>query len=362
MQTRSQQNLGHVAALLNAKNDPTSFIDNLSEQYNISSEHKSLLSDIVNDLNNKIVSLKRELNDIKADKYDAIVMQNMSYSSVANKAINLQSIKPPPAPVNEIIIKAKDKSNVKDLQKNVLDEVNKRQKSNNRFQINKIIKTTTGILLKTPATTNSSDIISSFEETTIINDNSVIRAGSKFCPNIALQRVNKITDPTNIIDIICKMNAQLKGLENEMKYCFVLKSPSRTQDIVLRVTPNVYNIIMNMGAVYTDIEKVYVREKVLIRQCQNCFKFNPGHSTKDCDHKICRSCGTDGEHECSKQHKCINCANHPNTMFNQQTNHAPNTRSCPLYNSRIKQKQAKTCYDPSEKIFWNSGSSNPTNT
>src|SRR6218665_1912271 len=148
-------------------------------------------------------------------------------------------------------------------------------------------------------------------------------------PTIVLKRVNKLTNAANIVNIICEINEQLHNKQDEFKFLFTIKSQSSFQDIVLRVSPEILQLLHSMHRIYTDLEAIYFQEKVFVKQCQRCFLFNPDHQSHQCTHNICINCGSEGHHQCSKPQHCINCSSCQNPPPPHECNHKPNSPQCP---------------------------------
>ncbi|UYV67968.1 hypothetical protein LAZ67_5002657 [Cordylochernes scorpioides] len=64
-------------------------------------------------------------------------------------------------------------------------------------------------------------------------------------PTIIIKNVSKLTEVNNLIPIICTMNPDLSGLENEVLFrvLFPMKSNTSHHNVVLRVSPRVYQTL-----------------------------------------------------------------------------------------------------------------------
>ena len=125
---------------------------------------------------------------------------------------------------------------------------------------------------------------------------------------------------------------------------------AQEHDIVLRVRPDVFQIMIRMGFVYTDYQRVNVYEKIFIRQCQGCLQFNPDHGRNECDQSICAKCGTkdiNAQHTCDTL-KCHNCSSHRNQGLKDNADHRANTTKCPLYEAQVRRLASRICYDVPE--------------
>ncbi|KAI2800448.1 hypothetical protein BLOT_012954 [Blomia tropicalis] len=140
-------------------------------------------------------------------------------------------------------------------------------------------------------------------------------------PTILLKSVSKLTSLNELSAIICKMNPELSGYENKLKVLFALKSNSEVHDVVLRVSPVAYEQLKNLGRVYTDTQVVLVRDKILVKQCQNCYLYD--HNTIYCRNEKINCKDSDGNPS------CINCSKH--AKYKNNSNHLPNKNECPIY-------------------------------
>lgn len=167
-----------------------------------------------------------------------------------------------------------------------------------------------------------------------------------------------MTDHDNISQILCEMNPELEGCQDDIKLLFNNKTTTVPHhDLVLRVSPKVYNIIKKLNHVHTDLEVVQIRDRVLVRQCQKCFVFNPQHKLTECPNLlVCKTCGNTGPHQCDLIQRCHNCIKHPKYRT-KDTNHLPNNKQCPIYLDQFERVVQKTCYNAVENESVNQHSS-----
>lgn len=113
-------------------------------------------------------------------------------------------------------------------------------------------------------------------------------------------------------------------------------------DVILRVSPNIYQNLKEMKQIFIDYECVSWRNKIMVKQCQNCFTFNPDHKKQDC--KLARGCycGNIGDNNCENNIKCVNCSKHPKYV-NLTNDNKPNSSTCPLYKGQERHIIDKKC-------------------
>lgn len=241
-----------------------------------------------------------------------------------------------------IIISAKDNHSPTDVVMNVNNGIKGFRDRNLKFKINKVIKSKRGTIIKLPKEENIDQLIEEFKKIDQINNSANIYVPTPRDPTIVLKSINKLTCLTDLPIILCSMNSQLSGFENKIKVLFAMKSNSSTHDVVLRVSPIVYETVKPLKRLYTDFQVTEIRDKVLVRQCQNCYLFD--HNSKNCSKpKVCNTCGKIGDHDCSLTVRCANCVNHPKFKF-LSLNHKPNNKECPIYLDQINKLIQRTCY------------------
>lgn len=248
-------------------------------------------------------------------------------------------------PEDTIMITAINNTNPNLISIKTHEAIDKIRITNKKLKINKIIKTSKGAIIKVPTSENTDQIISNLNESDIKNI-AKIQKSKKLDPIIVLKSISKSIDLQHLPSIICnpELNPSLENCENKMLILFAIKSNRDTHDVVARVNPHIYDTIMKNGYLYTNYEKILIKNKILIRQCQRCFKYD--HHTKHCKNdKICKCCGTTQEtnHECTTTQKCINCLQDPKHK-NSNLCHVPNNNSCPIYHEHTNKIINNTSY------------------
>lgn len=247
-----------------------------------------------------------------------------------------------------IVIKAKSSTQVKESQNCVYDEVMDIRKKKKNVKINKIIRTRTGAIVKLPKSEDIDSLIKEFIKSDKLKNVSEVYKGKALSPTVVLKGVNKQTDYTKLPAILCQMNPSLAGKEAKIKVIRVLgysgnSDSKESNDVALRIESDVYQDFKKMKTVFTDIECVRWRDKIFVRQCQNCLRFNPNHIRKDCNKERHCFCGQIGAHNCDHSLKCINCATHPKHKDGDHK-HRPNTTDCPLYKQQQDIIFQRTCF------------------
>ncbi|XP_027202069.1 uncharacterized protein LOC113796022 [Dermatophagoides pteronyssinus] len=293
-------------------------------------------------------NISLEILNKKLDEINMPPSKPISFADIVKSDQNIITNKSRKPEEKTMIISANKDSSITDLQQKVHNHIRNMRSNNNKTKINKIIKSRTGIIIKTPTSNDIDSLIEEFKKQDEIKNNANIYQAKALDPTIVLKKVDKITDSDNINIILCNMNPELEGLEDEIKLLFPIKTSAPHQDLVLRVSPKVYCIIKKLHHVHTDLEVVQIRDRVMVRQCQNCFIFHPQHKQKECPNlKACKTCGVTGPHQCDLIQRCHNCIKHP--MYKSKNiQHQPNNKQCPIYQDQINRIVEKTCYNPVE--------------
>ncbi|KAI2802372.1 hypothetical protein BLOT_009818 [Blomia tropicalis] len=299
------------------------------------------INDTINDTvyNNLEQILDKKLNNFK--------------TTPQNNSLNFrQATQPQTTIINRkeeektLIIKAKSNNNTTSVQNSVLDTIKKLRTIHKNVKINNIVKTHTGVVIKTPKNEDIDSLIAEFAKGDYLSSNANIYKAKQLDPVIVLKKVNKITNPNDIPDIISNMNDTLNNMKEQIKTLFTIKSNTDSHDIVLRVSPNVYSLIKNLKHIYTDYQQVEWRNKILVRQCQKCYALNPNHNVNNCPNQTaCNKCDKSGSHDCDNQQKCFNCTKHP-YFKTTSVNHKPNNTDCPLYKRQHDSIIQRTCFNP----------------
>ena len=294
-------------------------LKNLSKT-NIENLHK-----VINFINQQ----KKEIDELKKGK--------RSYAQALKN-------KPEAAPEHTIIIKAKQNKDVAAVANEVYESIKSIHKTTKNVMINKVIKSKTGAIIKTPQTTNIDELINFFKKQDKLKNSAQVYKPKYLDPLIILKNVQKIQDLVTIPTDLCQINPQLEGMERDIKVLFATKTTTQTHNVYLRVSPQVYQqFVKTNNNLFLNFESIKWSKTVHVRQCQNCLKFNPDHRTKDCTNDPkCKTCGKSGNHSCDNVQRCINCKDHP--KFSDNCGHKPNDLQCPIYAREHKKVEEMTCY------------------
>lgn len=327
----------------------TKHLKEIASLGNLSAENKTKLQTInkyMNALYDKVFQLEDENKRLVEENALIREVQKPLYSKIAQ----MQPKQTTPVsrdPEHTIIIKTNTGCKHEDTKKAVDSAIkNIRQRQNCNIKINKIIPTNSGVTIKIPSTSNVDDYVEKFNNFNNLTKVAEIYKPRKLDPIIVLKNVNKSEETSKIIKTICSINENLKGREADMTVSFASKTQTSTRDIVLRVKPNIYETIKRQNfIIYLTNQAVRVQKRVFVRQCQNCLCFNPDHKTSTCKNpKVCKTCGTKGDHTCTNIHKCGNCSVHPHFKDSPNHNHKPNNLYCPLYKAQMDIVESRTDY------------------
>lgn len=168
-------------------------------------------------------------------------------------------------------------------------------------------------------------------------------------PKLTIASVDNHIDDKDVVDEIKRKNSSLSNLiqnESDAKIIFSKKSGEHTKTVVLSVTPQIRDEIVQNGFVYIGLRRCRVFDRFWVTRCYNCFGFN--HKSNECRNTVkCGNCAGDhSSSDCSSKEskKCINCqkAGRPDTA------HSAFSLLCPSFiaaKKRIAQRTAtsKNC-------------------
>ena len=320
----------------------TKFLNQVTENFNaaidLAIEHKSSNDLLVEKIENALSHAQNSSHMARIPNFAQIVQNQSSQQNLIVNQNNNQE--------ETILITAKQNCSPVTVALQSAEAIKAIRSKKKTLKINKLIKTNKGAILKIPRDEDIDNLINEFNQIDNLTEHATIYKPKKLDPIVVLKSVSKQTNTDNLPKLICdaNLNPLLAGCEKKLKVMFVIKSQREYQDVVLRVNPHVYEILMSLGYVYTDFEKIIVKNKILVKQCQKCFKF--GHTTNQCENpSLCVKCGrtADTNHNCPDTHRCINCASHAKYK-NHDLNHPPNKPLCPVYNDQIKRLINMTCY------------------
>ncbi|OTF75526.1 hypothetical protein BLA29_002801 [Euroglyphus maynei] len=319
----------------------------LSKYANVISTAADNMKKIFEDLSNNV--------DINADDTKSILMDIKNklstpfpYSSIVNKPKAL-AMDLPKKLSNEfsLFVTAKNGTASSVINSNVNQIINDSRKTNPCLKINKVIRNNKGNIIKVPNNDDLATLLNHFQNRDDIRQIADVYIPKPRDPTIVLKKVNKFTDSKDLPSILSRVNEHLSGRESEIKVLFEFRSNLYFRDVVLRVSPKVYELISKNDILYTDFEAIKFQHRVFVKQCKFCFQFN-SHKSNECPRKnkpICADCGEEGIHHCSKINKCSNCSSYfKNNAQPDLLCHRPNHEDCPLYKRKIERIIQQTAF------------------
>ncbi|KAJ6225892.1 hypothetical protein RDWZM_004437, partial [Blomia tropicalis] len=246
-----------------------------------------------NDMETKIDKIDKKLEEMNKPTYAKVV------NTVSQIPKQINNIK---ANEKTLIIKAKPSTNVQEVQQIVYDKINEIRANGDKTRINKIIKSRTGIIFKIDANQNIQEMQNLFKEIRDFDSKASCFEPKGLDPLICLKNVDKLTDAAKIPEIICNMNPQLSNSQNEITVFSINNNNNKPfRDIVIKVSPKIYQTIKSLTHIYTDFQAVSFKDHILPKQCQNCFQFRASHKANECPKpKVCIKCGSIGDHNCTQ--------------------------------------------------------------
>ncbi|KAH9414725.1 hypothetical protein DERP_008565 [Dermatophagoides pteronyssinus] len=303
----------------------------------------NLFVNLSSNIDHNAMDTKNLLQDIKNKLFSPVPYNVIAAKPKENNVPTIQS-KP-----NEYALFVNAKKGMVDanLNSEVNNAISEVRKKKPYLKINKIIRNNKGNIIKTPNSDDLDTLIQYFQSQDKINEIANVFIPKPRDPTIVLKKVSKLTSSKDLPNILCRVNEQISNLDTEVEVLFDFRSDLPFRDIALRVSPRIYERICNLNYLYTDIEAIRFHQRIFVRQCKHCFKFND-HKANDCPRKnkpICSECGEEGIHNCSKNNKCCNCVSFfKDGVHQHDICHRPNRDSCPLYKKQIDRLMSQTAF------------------
>ncbi|XP_027198283.2 uncharacterized protein LOC113792576 [Dermatophagoides pteronyssinus] len=303
----------------------------------------NLFVNLSSNIDHNAMDTKNLLQDIKNKLFSPVPYNVIAAKPKENNVPTIQS-KP-----NEYALFVNAKKGMVDanLNSEVNNAISEVRKKKPYLKINKIIRNNKGNIIKTPNSDDLDTLIQYFQSQDKINEIANVFIPKPRDPTIVLKKVSKLTSSKDLPIILCRVNEQISNLDTEVEVLFDFRSDLPFRDIALRVSPRIYERICNLNYLYTDIEAIRFHQRIFVRQCKHCFKFND-HKANDCPRKnkpICSECGEEGIHNCSKNNKCCNCVSFfKDGVHQHDICHRPNRDSCPLYKKQIDRLMSQTAF------------------
>ncbi|KAH9425607.1 hypothetical protein DERP_004821 [Dermatophagoides pteronyssinus] len=249
----------------------------------------NLFVNLSSNIDHNAMDTKNLLQDIKNKLFSPVPYNVIAAKPKENNVPTIQS-KP-----NEYALFVNAKKGMVDanLNSEVNNAISEVRKKKPYLKINKIIRNNKGNIIKTPNSDDLDTLIQYFQSQDKINEIANVFIPKPRDPTIVLKKVSKLTSSKDLPNILCRVNEQISNLDTEVEVLFDFRSDLPFRDIALRVSPRIYERICNLNYLYTDIEAIRFHQRIFVRQCKHCFKFND-HKANDCPRKnkpICSECG-----------------------------------------------------------------------
>ena len=195
------------------------------------------------------------------------------------------------------------------------------------------------------------------------SDYSVSKSNKKpnqLLPKMKINNLN-VDDETTPEDLKTKILQKNQNIENTLKskqhaVLEVLFIDRKNNNAVLKVSPDVREVIMLNKRIYVDLESHVVSDCFHAEQCYHCQGYGHRSNSDNCPRKnsdpVCFFCT--GSHRSStcrhkrnkNKQKCSNCAKSNSHDIKMRANtHNANSKQCPVYLKEIEKVKNKICYD-----------------
>ena len=153
--------------------------------------------------------------------------------------------------------------------------------------------------------------------------------------------------------ILSKNNA-VNELVNDGKTLEVIFIDGEYNYAVLKVSPEIREIVMRDGRIFIDMQAHHVKDRLHLTQCYSCQKYGHKQGSDFCPHKgtsneVCKFCaGNHKSKDCpvkndKSKHKCANCASSKILSIRQGAcSHIATSRDCPIAIRELKYLASRT--------------------
>ena len=176
-----------------------------------------------------------------------------------------------------------------------------------------------------------------------------VKSQSKILPKLMIYDIDEFgrDDASLLKEAIADKSESIRALINDGKTLDVIYIDERRRHAVLKVSPEIRNVIMKYGTVFVGMQSHRAKDHVHVIQCYACQKYGHKQGSQHCQirvgHHHCLYCS--GDHrskDCpvkadKSKYKCLNCANSKNKQYQENSCHTSTSNSCPFV---IKEKEA----------------------
>ena len=159
-------------------------------------------------------------------------------------------------------------------------------------------------------------------------------------------------------ELITRKNPQVNEVlrNNTRSKLIVLFTDKNFNYSVIKVTPDVREVIMRTSKVHINLDSFYVSDHYHVDQCYACQGYGHRQDSVYCPKKdeqpTCLYCsGAHRSKMCrfknnAEKHRCANCAKSPVPGIKAHANdHKAGSKRCPVYNKEIQYAKKRTCFD-----------------
>lgn len=174
-----------------------------------------------------------------------------------------------------------------------------------------------------------------------LNSGGAIKAvqAKSLSPMVVLKGIHKDTPSGEIVDIITSQNPTIQEVLTEtstLQHCFNMNNRNgNLYNAVFKCSPSVWRVIMKLGRINIEHQRVFASEHSPFKQCLGCLQY--GHTRTHCKATClpCSHCAetTHNYKQCPNKSnnppKCYNCINN-NSKFNSKfdVNHTAINPNC----------------------------------
>ena len=187
------------------------------------------------------------------------------------------------------------------------------------------------------------------------------RSPTKILPKLSINNINpeEVTSTEMLKENILQKNSVIaeKLSDDTRSKLDVVLIDKKKKKAILKVTPDIREIIMENERVFVNLESHHVTDSLHVEQCFHCQGFGHRSTSNRCPKKdsnpVCLFCASSHRSSnCNHKNnrsklKCANCENSNNKEIkNRAKLHSAASKNCPIFEREVEFLRKKTSYDP----------------
>ncbi|KAG8237930.1 hypothetical protein J437_LFUL017460 [Ladona fulva] len=308
------------------------------------------LADIKKEFKIDLMTEIRELRTLSEDIYEAIKVEEAAKKKVSYAEV-VKDLQEGSKEKKELIIMAKDNSNVEDLNK--IKEIVKSTINPGKEAIKIKTMRTAGrrkVIIETMTQEDKDKLYKGQLKDKLESKGLIIESIKKKQPRLIIFSIDRNVPEKEFTANVYSQNLKETEIEEGkfiqgFKHLFTTgRRESKYCNKVYEVTPEIRDALINKDKLYAGWESHYEKDYLGVTRCFKCQGF--GHMAKTCREKedICSHCARSGQkiQDCPNKNKEETCANCH--RFGKDAAHSTWDRECPAYKFALEREILRTKY------------------